>query len=99
MQGSRSNAVLAVCQRGNHILSLRQSYFDINFNRESVPQLQALLKLPNEDGYALFAPVLFQDGQYDPNLKKLFKSIVLVKVSCICMLFNMSLTPYHRSQK
>ena len=80
MQGARSNAVLAVRKRGGFIFDTDQSYFEASFDRASNSEFQALLKIPESDKYSLFPPVLFEDGIYDPTLKKLFKNSVLPRV-------------------
>ena len=87
MQNARSNAVSSVRQRAGFLYSLKQEYFDIAFDRGSVPELQALLKLPKKNGdlnkadpYVLLAPVLFDGHKYDPTLKTLFKNPLLPKV-------------------
>ena len=73
--------MLTVRQKGPSIFGLNPKYFDTNFDRASVMELQQLLKLPGDTGYSPLAPILFTKYRYDTTMKSLFKNDVLVDVS------------------
>jgi hypothetical protein len=72
------------------ILNLPSAYFGASYDRETVPEMQSLLKFDGERvKYSLFPPIFFPGRKKD--MKKLFKTPILPRESSLVLL-NIALT-------